>query len=199
MALKSSDELKSKMKYGRVYRRAELEGYSTAVDRDLSTLVEAGEVSKVGPGLYCRPKDSLFGKLPPEEREVLRAFLHDDEFLALSPDLYNSLGVGLTQVYNETVVYNRKRHEKVTLAGRVFDFRRPRNFPKKLSKEFLLVDLLDNLPRLAEDTSKVKDRVREKAKEVDFDSLLRTAKRYGKLSTRKFLQSLKVNEEAVST
>lgn len=68
----------------------------------------------------------------------------------VSPNAYNSLGVGTTQLYDKTVVYNHKRHGTFSLGGRNFEFRMKPTFPKALSKEFLLVDLVNNLDRLAE-------------------------------------------------
>lgn len=76
-----------------------------------------------------------------------------------SPNAYNSLGVGTTQLYNEQVVYNRKRHGKFKLGNRTFCFRVKPYFPKDLSKEFLLVDLVNNISRLAEDQNAVLGRV----------------------------------------
>lgn len=186
--------MKGLMRRGRVYRRDQLVALSKAVDRDLKNLVETGDVKKVGAGLYYRPKLSNYGPLPTEERELLKAFLRDDDFLLVSPNLYNDLGVGLTQIYNATIVYNRKRHGTITLDGKVFDCRRPRDFPRRLSKEFLLVNLVDNLKYLAEDVSRVKERIKQITPEVDGLKLRRMAQRYGKISTRQFFETLKLNE-----
>jgi hypothetical protein len=37
-------------------------------------------------------------------------------FLLTSPNAYNTLGVGTTQLYDKTVVYNHKRHGHFMLA-----------------------------------------------------------------------------------
>ena len=47
--------------------------------------------------------------LPPKDNDLMSCFLRDDHFLLYSLNQYNSLGVGLTQVYNRVVVLNRKR------------------------------------------------------------------------------------------
>ncbi len=60
------------------------------------------------------------------------------------------LGVGTTRLYDKTVVYNHKRHGSYTLGGRTFDFRVRPSFPRTLNREFLLVDLVNNLDRLAD-------------------------------------------------
>jgi hypothetical protein len=117
---------------------------------------------KIARGLYYYPTQASFGNVPPEDEVLVRAFLQGDDFLLMSPNLYNSLGVGTTQLYNKCLVYNHKRHGQYTLAGKVFEFRRKQKFPNVLSKEFMLVDLLNNLHELAEDREAVLQRVKEK-------------------------------------
>ena len=157
------EELKKHLRPGQVYRRVDLEQWSTAVDRHLKQLVEDGGLQKLSQGIYYYPEKASFGPVPPEDEKLVRAFLKSDDFLLISPNLYNSLGVGTTQLYNKRVVYNHKRHGLFDLGGKEFDFRLKHKFPKELSEEFLLVDLLNNLNELAEDREDVLRRVKEKA------------------------------------
>ena|SRR3989338_6339497 len=145
------EKFKKYLKTGQVYRRGDLK----TVDRHLKRLVAEGTLQKIARGLYYYPTQASFGNVPPEDEVLVRAFLKGDDFLLISPNLYNSLGVGTTQLYNKRIVYNHKRHGRLTLGGKVFDFRQRRKFPKLLSKEFLLVDLLNNLHELAEDRDDV--------------------------------------------
>jgi hypothetical protein len=87
--------------------------------------------------------------------------------LVASPNAYNSLGVGTTQLYDKTVVYDHRRHGDFVLGGRKFAFRMKPAFPKTLSREFLLVDLVNNLDRLAETKKEVLARVRERVASYD--------------------------------
>ena len=80
--------------------------------------------------------------------------MKDRRFLLASPNAYNRLGVGTTQLYDKTVVYNHKRHGRYSLGGRTFDFRMKSSFPKTADTEFLLVDLVNNLNQLAENQDK---------------------------------------------
>ena len=148
------NEFKKKLKPGTVYRREQLAHFSNAVDRHLEVLVRDGTLQKLGTGLYYVPEQSVFGAVPPREEVLVQSFLKDDDFLMTTPNLYNSLGVGTTQLYNLRVVYNHKRHGEFTLGNRTFDFRVKPRFPKKLSTEFLLVELVNNLEELAEDKGK---------------------------------------------
>lgn len=104
---------------------------------------------------------------------------------------YNLLNLGLTQIYNRVLVLNHKRHGIFKLGNKEFDFRRPnRGFPSKLLTEFLLVDLVNNLSELAEDTSLVKERIQQKVDHFDKVKLLRIARKYGKVATKYFFEGI---------
>lgn len=187
--MKSARNLKSNMVQGRVYRRQDLEQFSKAVDRDLSTLVENGEVRKVpgGGGLYYRPRKNAFGDAPPSEKELVRTFLKTKDFLVTSYNYFTQLGLGLTQVYNTYVVYNHKRFGEFSLGGKRFEFRTLPEYPSKLSKEFLLVDLLNNLKKVPDDSSVVLQNLKTRLNEYDQDKLQENLDRYGRASTKKLL------------
>ncbi|HVU94818.1 MAG TPA: hypothetical protein VHE34_06315 [Puia sp.] len=184
------DVLKRELRPGAVYRRADLQLWSKAVDRHLQELVKDGTLEKLSGGLYYVPARSTFGKVPAEEHELVEAFLKDSHFLITSPNDYNALGVGTTQLYNTRFVYNHKRHGEFKLGNRTFQFVRKPNVPNKLTSEFLLVDLVNNLKRLAEDQSVVLERVKEKARTMDQERLRKMADRFGKVRTRKLFNSL---------
>lgn len=179
-----ADELKA----GNVYRREDLARLSNAVDRHLRELVSMGKLQKLAQGLYHAPKQSNFGPLPPADDQVVKGFLRDREFLVFSPSSYNAVGLGTTQLYNRTWVYNHKRHGVFRLGNRQFDFRVKPRFPKKLSREFLYVDLLNNLEELAEDRDMVISQARSKLASFDLDRLHEAIERYGNMATRKRLR-----------
>lgn len=187
-AMKNADTLKAAMRPGRVYRRQDLEGVTTAVDRDLKTLVEGGEVRKLRYGLYHRPRKNPFGDTPPEDWELVRAFLKTDDFLLTSDNNFTQLGLGLTQLYNNHVVYNHKRSGEFVLGGQRFKFRVVPAYPKKLSKEFLLVDLLNNLMRLPDDASRVLYNLERHRDEFDQSKVSENLTRYGTPSAREVLR-----------
>ena len=180
------DELKKYLRPGRVYRRQELAQWSGSVDRHIKALLHEGTLTKVSGGLYLRPKDTAFGKAPAEEAALVAGFLKDDRFLLASPNAYNALGVGTRQLYDKMVVYNHKRHGEFSLGGRKFDFRLKPSLPKKLTREFLLVDLVNNIDRLAESEQEVLARVKEQAHVLRASHLRRAAQHYGNVRTRKF-------------
>ena len=187
----SHQQLHANLAFGHVYRRENLLRYSKAVDRDLEILVRDGRIEKVAAGIYYKPQHSKYGTLPPDDDDLIKTFLRDDQYLMLSWNAYNSLGLGLTQLYNRIVVYNYKRHCKCELGDRKFDFRRPaRGFPKKITKEYLLVDLVNNLRLLAEDSSAVKAAIQRRFNKFDTHKVLQLANKYGKVSTQHFFEGL---------
>ena len=176
-----ADELQA----GRVYRREDLARLSNSVDRHLSQLVSTGTLKKLAQGLYYAPKQSSFGPLPPTDEQVVKGFLRDNEFLVFSPSSYNMVGLGTTQLYNNTLVYNHKRHGVFKLGNRQFHFRVKPRFPKKLTPEFLYVDLLNNLDQLTEDRDSVLSQARTKLLSFNQSLLQKALDSYGNMATRK--------------
>lgn len=183
------NEVKKHLRLGQVYRRADLLSWSNAVDRHLKLLLKDGVLTKLSHGLYLCPKKTAFGNAPADAEKLVKSFLKDHRFLLTSPNAYNALGLGTTQLYNETVVYNHKRHGRFKLGGRFFDFCVKPHFPKSTSKEFLLVDLVNNHERLAENADKLLGRVKEKAVTMNVQKLSHMVREYGNLRTRKFFDA----------
>lgn len=190
IAVSSLAELKRHLRPGQVYRRADLMRWSASVDRHLHQLVQEGRLEKVATGVYMAPRKTQFGLASAKPEKVVKSFLGDDVFLMVSPSAFNGLGVGTTQLYNETVVYNRKRHGKFLLGGRVYDFRRRPSVPRKLTEEVLLVDLLHNLDRLPEDKEAVLPRVLRRAREMDLARLSRALKDFSSARAERLLAPL---------
>jgi hypothetical protein len=170
---------------GKVYRREDLAQVSNAVDRHLRELVSGGALKRLAQGLYYVPKQSVFGVLPPDDQELVATFLRDKDFLVFSPSSYNTLGLGTSQLYNKTLVYNHKRHGLFSFGSRQFDFRVKPRFPKKLTPEFLLVDAINNLDELAEDKHQVLQMVERKLSDFDQAKLTRAVSDYGSVATKK--------------
>ena len=180
-------DLKRHLRSGQVYRRKDLARWSNAVDRHVRQLLEEGRLEKVSPGVYMAPRKTRFGAAPATPQKLVETFLGDDRFLMVSPNALTGLGVGTTQLYNEPVVYNRKRHGKFTLDGRVYDFRMRSSVPRRLSKEVLLVDLLHNLDRLPEDKSAVLPRALDRARQMDRSRLAKAVQDFGSARAHRLL------------
>ena len=182
--------LRQHIKQGEVYRRSDLEYYSTAIDRHLATLTKDGTLIKLNQGLYYAPKQSKFGNVPPDDRQVVERFLKDDDFLLVSPNTFNLLGLGLTQLYNTTWVYNHKRKGEFQVNGKTFEFKLKSSFPKNITREYLLVDLLNNIEDLAEDQSQTLDKLPNNIDSFNADALMKATQLYGNGKTKRKLKSI---------
>lgn len=180
------DNLKSKLVPGQVYRRADLAKWSNAVDRHLEELVLDETLTKLSQGLYYYPKQTRFGTVPPDEHAVVRSFLKTDRFLLTTPNAYNCLGLGTTQLHNKRIVYNTKRNGEFKLGNQMFTFKFKPAFPEKLTQEFLLVDLVNNLETMEEEKAMVLEKLPAKVQAMDPAKLAEAVKAYGGVKAKKF-------------
>jgi len=180
--------LKLQLKPGCIYRRADLKELSGDVDRELAQLVHAQVLVKLWRGVYECPKRSRFGLLPPSPWKLVQAFLRGDDFLLASPNDFNALGVGTTQLYNCQIVFNRRRQGRFELAGQIFEFHKRPDVPRRITPEFLLVELVNSLPWLAEDREMVRANVKSKMSTMCSDRLRSAIKKFSTSQARKFFE-----------
>jgi hypothetical protein len=114
--------------------------------------------------------------------------LKDKQFLLVSPNAYNTLGLGLTQLYNTTWVYNHKRNGEIKINGKSFIFKSKTAFPNSVSKAYLLVDLLNNIEELAEDQSATIKKVEKHISEFELSELMKLTQQYGSRNTKRILK-----------
>lgn len=177
-------KMKASLRPGAVYRRQDLAHLSSNVDRHLAALLKEGVLRRLNQGLYSCPEKTAFGDAPPDERALLRAFLRDDNFVVYSPNAFNSLGLGTTQLYNVRLVFNRKRHGDFLLGGRTYRFFRWREAPRQLTQEFLVVELVNRLDELVEDRDELLAALKKHLPRFDSRKLLYAARHYGTYSTQ---------------
>ena len=192
------NKMKKLLLEGAVYRRSDFTGMTSNVDRNLAKLIEVGALKKLQNGLYLCPKKTPFGESLPDENELLEKFLNDDHFVVYGPSMFNSLGLGTTQLYDKKVVFNRKRHGEMKIGGRSYYFYRWREAPKKLYKEFLLVEMFNRLNELAEDQEMVVINFKKKVGEFNLMKLYKALSRFGTKSTQKKLRPLLEESKLVS-
>jgi hypothetical protein len=193
---KRLDQLTKHLKVGRLYRACELEKYSTSIARDLRLLVDQKYLKSAGRGLYYRADKLGDTELPVRSREVVKKFLNTDHFIMRSISDFNRLDLGLTQMFNQTFVYNAKRFGEMVLDGRTYFFVR-RDFPKDKATwdEYLFVDFFNNIDATGENKEKLfatfDRKWKAKAWDVDYDLVYKYSQRYGKNWVKKYFQRLK--------
>jgi hypothetical protein len=84
-------------------------------------------------------------------------------------------------------VYNYKRHGDYKLGNRSLQFVRRPYVPEKTTREFLLVDLANNVKHIAEDQPALVENIKKKAREMDKVRLRYLVRHFGTAGTRKML------------
>ena len=135
--------------------------------------------------------------MPPDDTEVMRAFLDGDSFVMMGPERWNALGLGTTAVYAAQLVYNRKRTGRFTFGGRPFELRRV-EFPDNPTSELFAIDLLDNAHQAGASRAELERALGQPSNAVasDDERLRRMADRFGLQTTRKLVDSLRPRAEA---
>lgn len=126
--------------------RIDLLHWSQSVDRHLKELAVDGNLRKLRTSLYYCPRKFGLERLR-DEHELIKVFLKTNRFVVTSPNAYNQLEFVTTQLYNNRVVYNQKRHGTFRFGNRLVTFERRFDIPKQLTPESLLVDLVNELDR----------------------------------------------------
>jgi len=182
---------------GEVYRRSDFKDLTSNVDRNLAELLKRKRLQKIQNGLYVSPKETVFGQAPPDESKLLRKFLNDDHFVVYGLCVFNSLGLGTTQLYDKRIVFNRKRHGEIRLGGRNYFFYRWREAPKKLSREFLLVEMFNRLNELAENNESILKAFRASLETFNRKKLYNALNRFGTKSTQNKIGPLLKDQNSV--
>lgn len=171
---------------GRVYRTSEFNAFTANPARLVDSLEKKGVLRQLAHGLYTRSERTKFGGVRrPDDDELLRGFLGDDNFVVTGSDAWNQLGLGSKAVLATPLVYSHQRSGEEVLDGRRFLFKRSK-FPRSPSPEWYVVDLLDNhkTAQLGLDDA-LNSLVRALQKKRFSPALLaRAASEYGNQSTR---------------
>ncbi len=177
------------LKEGRVYRTRDLGKWSKNPSRLAKRLVGNGRLRKLSHGLYECPRASRFGLLPPGREEDMSAFLKSSPFVFTGPEVWNSLGLGSTALHANPLVYNTKRTGEFRLGNRTYRLRRV-NFPRSPSKEWFVVDLLQNHQEAGVTLEQLAEGLQRAIASGRFDArvLMRQTKRFGTRRTQDIVQ-----------
>ena len=178
-----------RLRSGRVYRTRDLARWSANPTRLAGRLVEGGRLRKLRHGLYYRPRQGRFGDVPPNEWELVRAFLGSRDFVLTGSDKWNALGLGSTGVAATRLVYNRQRTDEVELDRRRFRFRRVR-FPEDVTPEWYVVDLFENAGLAGVDREDLARNLKRAVGQNSFnlERLFQAASEYGSRATQRAVE-----------
>lgn len=170
---------------GRVYRTRDLATWGANPTRLAGRLVREGRLSPLAHGLFYAPKVGRFGPVPPEDVEILRAFLDGDDFVLTGPPFWNALGLGATVIFPVVLVYNTKRSGEFSFGNRRYRLRRVR-FPSRPSAEWYVIDLLEHHGMAGLSRRHLAEALAEALRQNRFDTaaLRRLAREYGTRKTQ---------------
>jgi hypothetical protein len=175
---------------GGVYRTRDLHEWGTNAPRLAKRLVAEKKLVPLARGLFVHEKTGRFGAVPPDDAEVMRAFLRDTSFIFTGPERWNALGLGSTAVFAMPLVYNKKRTGVVELGGRPFTLRRVA-FPEKPSAEWYVVDLIEHADEAGVARSELQRTLKQALARNKFDraKLQAMANTYATKATKDVLES----------
>jgi hypothetical protein len=175
---------------GRVYRTRQLRSANPA--RLAKRLVAEGQLQQLARGLFVHPRKGRFGQVPPDDAEVVRAFLDGGPFVLTGPERWNALGLGSTALFAAPLVYNKKRSGRFMLGGRPFDLRRV-EFPNTQTPEWFAIDLLEHADQAGVSRAELKRALASAVERgrFDYERLRQMAGRFGSKATRSLVDSLR--------
>ncbi len=165
---------------GSVLRTAALRRWGDNPTRLAQRLQREGALRRLGHGLVYVPKHTRFGEAPPTDEALLDAFLDGTPYVVTGPVRWNALGLGSTAMHVHPLVYNTKRTGTFTFGNRAFDLRRVA-FPREVTAEWFVVDLLRNADSVGLDRADLSRNLVHAVEDGRFDRerLLAMAERFG--------------------
>ena len=90
----------------------------SSYQKTLDRLCAKGHLSKLSKSLYCRPKKSKYGVIPPTEREIIQEFTANETGMVVGYSMYNALKL-TTQIAKTTEVYSSKLSQQTKTVGNI--------------------------------------------------------------------------------
>ncbi len=111
--------------------------------KTLERLCAYGELLKVAKGVYCRPKKTRYGLVPPSEEDIINSFTKDESGTVIGYTLYNRLQL-TTQIGNKTEVLTSKIDgQKKTIGNVVLQFCQLR-YTDEIIEAISMMEVLQN-------------------------------------------------------
>ena len=118
--------------------------YQTAA-KAIERLIKKGIIKRVSPGLFFKPKKTVFGELLPSDEEILKPYLFDNGkriAYITGTYLYNKLGL-TTQVPQIIKIASRAKEIKVNKANIII--KPAKSYADVTNKNFQYLEILDTI------------------------------------------------------
>ena len=115
----------------------------------LSRMCKDGSITRITKGIYCRPKVSKFGTIPPSESEIVRSFTENGQGVVVGYSLYNALKL-TTQVPKRVSVYSSLIEEQHRQIGNVVLHQCNMKFDPEVCSVVRILDVLQHYGEIQE-------------------------------------------------
>ena len=115
----------------------------------LSRMCKEGSITRIAKGIYCRPKVSKFGTIPPSENEIVRSFTQNEQGVVVGYSLYNALKL-TTQVPKHVSVYSSLIEEQHRQIGNVVLHQCNMKFDPEVCSVVHILDVLQHYGEIQE-------------------------------------------------
>lgn len=115
----------------------------------LSRMCKDGAIARIAKGVYCRPKVSKFGTVPPSEKEIIRSFTGNERGVVVGYSLYNELKL-TTQVPKRVFAYSSLLEEQHRQIGNVVLNQCNMKFDSEVRSVVRMMDVLQHYGEIQE-------------------------------------------------
>ncbi len=148
--------------------------------KSIERLIKKGEIKRISPGIFFKPKQSIFGELLPKEEEILKPYLYKNGSRVAyitGVYLYNKLGL-TTQIPQTIKLASREKEIKVNKSN--LKIKPAKSYVEVTNKNFQYLEILDAI----KDFKKIPDLSIEKGIKI----LLNILKELKKDEIKKIIQ-----------
>ncbi len=120
----------------------EKDEYQSAA-KAIERLIKKGRIKRISPGIFFKPKQTIFGELLPSEEEILKPYLYkNDRRIAYITGvyLYNKLGL-TTQIPQTIKIASREKEIKVNKSN--LKVKSAKSYIDVTNKNFQYLEILD--------------------------------------------------------
>ena len=112
--------------------------------QSLARLVSKKQLVRLGKGTYCMPKNSIFGLIPPDSRDILSPYIANGKGMIIGYELFNSLYL-TTQVPRRVFAYTSVLNGKAKTIGDVHLEKVNLIFSPEIKRHVEAMEVLNNL------------------------------------------------------
>lgn len=115
----------------------------------LSRMCKEGGITRIAKGIYCRPKVTKFGTIPPSEKEIVRSFTENNKGVVVGYSWYNVSKL-TTQIPKSIFAYSSLLKEQHRQIGNVILHQCNMDFSPEVCSVVRILDVLQHYREIQE-------------------------------------------------